>query len=61
MSATVQLDATRLGALRRVTVTNDEGDLVGVSVSGPDNVNVVTAVVQEADGSIADPTSNGTT
>jgi hypothetical protein len=38
-----------------VTVTNEEGDNVRVQLSGPDNVNVVTVVLQEADASIADP------
>jgi hypothetical protein len=55
LSAPVQLDSMRLGAVRHVTVTNEDNDLVGVQVTGPDNENVVTVVLQEADDTIADP------
>jgi hypothetical protein len=53
-SGTVELDPIRLGAPRRVTVTKEDSDDISVRLAGPDNVNVVTVVLQEADASIAD-------
>lgn len=55
LSSTVELDPLRLGAPRRVVVSQRSGNQVRVRLTGPDNVNAVAVVLQEADGSIADP------
>lgn len=55
LSGTVALAPLRLGAPRRVVVTRQEDGQVQVRLTGPDAVDVVTVVVQEADGTTADP------
>ena len=55
LSATVGVDPIRLGARRTVEVTPAAPGEVDVRLSGPDNVNVVSVVVQEADPAVADP------
>jgi hypothetical protein len=54
VSGAVQLDPVRLGAPRRVEVTSLTGHRVRVELTGPDNVNVVAVILQEADPAIAD-------
>ena len=54
-SGTVALDPLRLGAPRRVEVTQATGNQADVRLTGPDDVNVVSVVLQEADPAIADP------
>ncbi len=53
-SGTVGLDPLRLGAHRRVEVTQASGNQADVRLTGPDDVNVVSVVLQEADPAIAD-------
>ena len=55
VSGTVELAPLRLGASRRVEVTQQSGGQARVVLSGPDAVNQVSVVVQEADPAIADP------
>ena len=55
LSGTVELAPLRLGAPRRVVVTQQGENQVRVRLTGPDNVNAATVVLQEADDSIADP------
>jgi hypothetical protein len=55
VSPTVELEPVRLGAPRLVEVTQEAEGQANVRLSGPDNVNVVTVVVQEADTDVADP------
>jgi len=55
LSGTVELEPLRLGAARRVEVTQQPGGRARVVLSGPDAVNQVSVVVQEADPAIADP------
>ncbi len=54
-SDTVAVTAVRLGARREVTVTSTGQLSVDVTLTGPDNGNVVSVIVQEADAGIADP------
>ena len=51
----MEVDPIRLGARRTVEVTPAAPGEVDVRLSGPDNVNVVSVVVQEADSDVADP------
>jgi hypothetical protein len=55
LSPTVELEPLRLGALRRVEVTQVAKGQANVRLSGPDDDNVVTVVLQEADRAVADP------
>ena len=55
VSATVELAPLRLGASRRVVVSQQSANQVRVRLTGPDNVNLVAVVLQEADSTIADP------
>lgn len=55
LSGTVALAPLRLGAPRRVVLTRQEDGQAQVRLTGPDAVNVVTVVVQKADGTTADP------
>ena len=61
VSGVVQLDPVRLGALRRVEVTALADHRVRVQLSGPDNVNAVAVILQEADRAVADADRAGTT
>jgi hypothetical protein len=54
-SGTVGLEPLRLGAPRRVEVTQANGNQANVRLIGPDDVNVVSVVLQEADPAITDP------
>jgi hypothetical protein len=58
-SATVELEPQRLGALRRVEVTHVSEGQANVRLTGPDNVNVVAVVLQEAHPRVADPDLRG--
>jgi hypothetical protein len=55
VSGTVEVNPVRLGAWRQVTVTSTTLGSVEVTLSGPDDDNVVSVIVQEADSTIADP------
>ncbi len=55
LSPTVDLEPLRLGAERQVEVAQVAEGQASVRLSGPDNVNVVTVVLQEADPQVADP------
>jgi hypothetical protein len=55
VSPTVELEPLRLGAQRRVEVTQVTTGRANVRLAGPDTVNVVTVVLQEADTDVADP------
>lgn len=55
LSGTVELDPIRLGAERQVVVSRLSGSRAGVRLTGNDNVNVVTVILQEADQEIIDP------
>jgi hypothetical protein len=55
LSPTVELEPLRLGAERRVEVTQVAEGQASVRLSGPDNVNVVTVVLQQPDPEVSDP------